>query len=164
MASAPAVPAPSAWRRLAQDGDNARAYAALGPAGIARAAHDASVDDLMALADVARRSGHPADAVAPLSQVISAHGQDPRAPLAAFALGRLQLDALSQPGLAAQSFARAISLGLPRSLQEDAFARLVEARARAGDAFGAQTAARDYEQRFPSGQRLEQVRRWAHAE
>jgi transmembrane sensor len=161
----PTAPAPSAaWRRLAQEGDNAQAYATLGPAGIASASHDASVDDLLALADVARRSGHPADAVAPLSQVVSSHGEDPRAPLAAFTLGRLQLDALSQPALAAQSFSRAISLGLPTSLQEDAFARLVEARARAGDGAGAKAAARDYEQRFPAGQRLEQVRRWARAE
>jgi transmembrane sensor len=161
--SAAALPAPSAstgWRSLAQQGNNADAYASLGSAGIASAAQGASVDDLLALADVARLSGHPADAVAPLSRVVAEHASDPRTPLAAFTLGRLELDALGRPAQAATAFAQAIALGLPQTLQQDAYARLVQARARAGDMDGARAAARDYEQRFPKGDRLDDVRRW----
>jgi transmembrane sensor len=159
----PSSPAASTagWRGLAQRGDHASAYAELGPAGIASASQGASVDDLLALADVARLSGHPADAVAPLSRVVAEHADDPRAPLAAFTLGRVQLDALGNPGAAADSFARALALGLPQSLQEDAYARLVEARAKAGDGEGARAAAQQYEQRFPAGKRLGEVRRWS---
>jgi len=155
------APSASAWRNLAREGDHADAYAALGSAGIASEAQVASVDDLLVLADVARLSGHPADAVAPLTRVVNEHAGDSRAPLAAFTLGRIQLDSLGRPAAAADAFARAIALGLPQSLREDAYARLVEARARAGDKAGAAAAAREYEQRFPAGQRLEHVRRWA---
>lgn len=165
-AAPPATGAPaasSAWRSLAQRGDNATAYAELGPAGITSASQGASVDDLLALADVARLSGHPADAVTPLNRVVAEHAGDPRASLAAFTLGRLQLDSLMNPALAADAFARAIALGLPGSLEEDAYARLVEARARAHDPAGTRAAAQEYERRFPSGKRLEEVRRWAHS-
>ena len=131
VAASPQPTAPPAWRKLAQGGDNARAYAELGPAGIASASQNASVDDLLALADVARLSAHPSDAITPLSRVLGEHPSDPRAPLAAFTLGRLQLDSLKRPAPAAEAFARAIALGLPQSLQEDRLrARLVEARAR----------------------------------
>ncbi|HEY8088312.1 MAG TPA: FecR family protein [Polyangiaceae bacterium] len=159
-----AAPGSAVWRSLAQRGDNADAYAELGPGGIASASRSASVEDLLALADVARLSGHPGDAVTPLSRVLSEHADDPRAPLAAFTLGRLELDTLMHPALAAEAFARAIALGLPQSLQEDAHARLVEARARAGDTSGARAAAQDYEQRFPAGKRLDEVRRWTRTE
>jgi transmembrane sensor len=155
---------PVSWRTLAQRGDHARAYAELGSQGIATATQSASADDLLALADVARLSGHPADAVAPLSRVVSEHGSDPRASLAAFTLGRVHLDALSQPSAAAGAFERAIALGLPQSLEGDAYARLVEARARAGDAAGAQAAASEYQRRFPTGDRLNEVRKWSHAD
>jgi len=155
-----APPSRPAWRGLEQSGDHAAAYAELGPAGIASAAKGASVEDLLSLADVARLSGHPGDAVVPLTRVLAEHAEDPRAPLAAFTLGRLQLDALGHPALAADAFARALALGLPQSLQEDAHARLVEARARAGDSAGAAAAGQEYERRFPTGKRLAEVHGW----
>jgi len=96
--------------------------------------------------------------------VVSEHASDPRTPLAAFTLGRLQLDALGHPAQAASAFTQAIALGLPQSLQEDAYARLVQAQSRAGNAAGARAAAQQYEQRFPSGKRLDEVRRWARPE
>ena len=136
----------------------------LGPSGIASSTQTASVDDLLALADVARLSGHPADAVTPLTRVMTEHADDPRAPLAAFTLGRLSLDALGRPAQAAAAFQRAIQLGLPQSLREDAYARMVEARARAGDEAGASAAALDYEQHFPDGKRLREVQRWIHGD
>jgi transmembrane sensor len=164
--AAPATSAAAAadWRKLAEHQDNAGAYAALGPAGIASSAQHASVDDLLTLADVARLSGHPADAVVPLTRVMQEHADDPRAPLAAFTLGRVSLDALGRPAQAAAAFRRAIELGLPQSLQEDAYARLVEARARAGDDAGARAAALEYEQHFRDGKRLREVQRWLRAD
>jgi len=163
ISAAPYAPSSHEWRGLEQSGDHAGAYAELGPAGIASAATGASVGDLLALADVARLSGHPADAVGPLTRAITEHPEDPKAPLAAFTLGRLQLDALGHPALAADAFTRALALGLPQSLQEDAYARLVEARARAGDSAEAAAAAQEYERRFPSGKRLAEVHRWTRS-
>jgi transmembrane sensor len=148
------------WKDLARRGDYAQAYDAIGAPGIASATPRASVDELLALADVARLSGHPADAVGPLGRVISENPGDTRAPLAAFTLGRLELDTLGHPARAADAFARAIAIGLPAGLVEDAYARLVEARAKAGDHAGAEAAAQAYARAFPRGTRSTTMRRW----
>jgi transmembrane sensor len=147
------------WRELARQGENERAYAELGSGGIARAALSASVDDLLALADVARLSAHPADAVAPLERVVSDHPSDSRASLAAFTLGRVRLDSLRAPAAAAQAFEKAIALGLPGGLAEDAYAHVAEARAEAGDEAGARAAFGEYARRFPNGARRGELRR-----
>lgn len=92
-AVASAADAAPTWRQLAQGGDDDGAFALLGADGIGREARGArSVDDLFLLADVARRSGHPAEAVAPLERAIAAHATDPRAAVAAITLGRLHLE------------------------------------------------------------------------
>jgi len=54
-----------------------------------------------------------------------------------------------------------IALGEPRGLLEDAQARLVQAHARAGQWEQAREAAARYEQLYPEGYRLQDVRRWA---
>jgi transmembrane sensor len=141
----------TSWRELARLGRHEEAFAALGPHGIRREAKRLGVADLLALADVARLSGHPADAEAPLEAILSDHAADPQAPLAAFALGRLELDSLGRPARAATAFRRALALGIPQSLREDLRARLVEAYLRAGDPAAARSAARDYEREFPGG-------------
>ena len=82
------------------------------------------IADLFALADVARLSGHPAEAVAPLQRIVDGFAADRQAPLAAFALGRLQLDDLDQPRAAAASFSRALELGAPQSLRDAVRTRL----------------------------------------
>jgi transmembrane sensor len=154
VAAAP-VPASSepegAWRELARGGQHGEAFAALGRAGLRRETQRLGVADLLALADVARLSGHPREAVAPLERILTSFARDPQAPLAAFALGRLELDSLDQPHRAATALERALALGLPQSLQEDARARLVEAYGRAGDQTAARRAARGYLSLFPSG-------------
>ena len=106
---------------------------------------------MLALADVARLSGHPREAVAPLERILTDFAHDPQAPLAAFALGRLELDALDRPRAAAAALESALALGVPRSLREDVRARLVEAHERAGDGEGARAAARAYVRELPSG-------------
>lgn len=153
--AAPPVFAPPvarvSWRELAQSGRQRDAFAALGPRGLAREARQAGVADLLLLADVARLSGHPRDAVAPLERILVAYPRDAQAPLAAFALGRLELDALDAPAQAARALDRALALGLPQSLREDARARLVEAQARSGNTAAARAAAAAYRREFPDG-------------
>jgi transmembrane sensor len=150
---------PASWRELARTAAYDRAYETLGKAGIARAAAGASVDVLLDLADVARLSGHPEEALAPLTTVADQHAGDARAPLAAYTLGSVLLS--RAPALAAARFEQAIGGGLPVSLVEDALAHVVEARARAGDHAGAQAAAARYERAYPQGRQREVVRRWA---
>jgi transmembrane sensor len=118
------------WRELARSGHHREAFATLGTQGIRREVKRLGIADLFALADVARLSGHPTEAVAPLQRIIDGFAADRQAPLAAFALGRLQLDDLNQPRAAATSFSRALELGAPQSLRDAVRARLAEAQAR----------------------------------
>jgi transmembrane sensor len=147
----------TSWRELAHRGRPGEAFAALGAQGIRREARRLGVVDLLALADVARLSGHPVEAVAPLERIVSDFAHDPQAPLAAFALGRLELDALDSPLLAAAALERALELGVPRSLREDVHARLIEAYARGGDRAAARSAGQTYLREFPSGRHRAEV-------
>jgi transmembrane sensor len=167
---APALPSPlpgakatsprSSWRERAAQGQYADAYVELGAAGVARETEAASsADVLFALADVARLSGHPTDAIAPLDRLVSGYPGSPRAPLAAVTLGRIELG-LGRARDASRALERALALGVPAGLQEDVYARLVEAHVKAGER-GAASAARDeYVRRFPDGRRRADVERW----
>jgi transmembrane sensor len=169
-ASQPARPEPPAaalalaappWKALARRAAYAEAYGALGSEGLRAATRAAeSADDLLLLADVARMSGHPWEAVGPLEEAIRRHPRDSRGAFAALSLGRLRLDSLRDPAGAAEALLRAITIGLPEALEEDAWVRLVEARARSGDVAGARTSARAYERRFPQGRHRAEVARW----
>jgi transmembrane sensor len=154
-----ASPSP-AWHELAARGANDAAYATLGQGGVASAARSASVDELFALADVARLSGHAAEAVDPLRRIIDDHPHDARAPLAALALGRIQLRSLAMPGAAARTVARAIDLGVPADLAEDASALHVEALARAGKHAAARAEYARFIERFGVGPRTDELGRW----
>ena len=151
--------APS-WRDLARRGRHGEAFSALGTEGLRRESKHLGVDDLFALADVARLSGHPADAVVPLERILTDFAIDARAPLAAFALGRLELDSLGQAHAAAAAFRKALALGIPSGLREDVRARLVEAYARSGDAGAARRAADAYVDEFPNGRHTQAIQGW----
>jgi transmembrane sensor len=141
--SEPAAPEPAApartgaggptWRELARSGHHREAFATLGAQGIRREAKRLGISDLFALADVARLSGHPTEAIGPLQRIVDGFAADRQAPLAAFALGRLLLDDLNRPREAAAAFSRALQLGAPQSLREAVRARLAEAQARIRD-------------------------------
>lgn len=146
------------WRDLASNGSYRDAFDALGDGGMAAASAAAPVDDLFVLVDVARLSGHPDDALAPLRRILRDHSKDPRAPLAAFTLGRVQLDSLGDARAAADAFDRALALGIGDGLREDAHLRRIEALGRAGDAAAASRAAREYVARYPNGEA--KVRKW----
>jgi hypothetical protein len=138
-----------AWRELARGGHHREAFAALGTQGLLRETKRLGVADLLVLADVARLSGHATEAVVPLERILRDFPGDPQAPLAALALGRLELDTLDRPAKAAVALNRALSLGVPRSLREDVRTRLVEARA--GNRAAARAAAADYLRDYPDG-------------
>jgi transmembrane sensor len=159
----PQLAAARPWRELARHGRNDEAYATLGADGIRNESKKLGVNDLLALADVARLSGHPAEAVVPLQRVLTEFSGDAQAPLAAFALGRLELDSLGHARAAVTAFRRALSLGVPRGLREDVLARLVEAYAKSGDTLGAERAADAYLEEFPSGRHARAVRGWRHS-
>jgi len=142
------------WRDLARRGEFTEAYATLGPDGLAFEAENASVEDLLGLADVARLSGHPEQAVAPLERIVRNHSTDRAAGLAAFTLGRIEVDQLGRPLDAVQSFERAIALGVPHELVGDAVGRLAEAQARAGDCVSSRATVAANAQRFPAGNRV----------
>jgi transmembrane sensor len=148
------------WRDLARKGDYAEAYQSLGADGIASRAQTADLEQLLALADVARFSEHPADAVEPLRRAISEGGRDARAALAAFTLGRVHLDSLNDPRSAARDFDQAVALGLPKALLEDAYLRRIEARAKSGDREGARDAWEAHRKQFPDSTRTAVADRW----
>jgi transmembrane sensor len=148
------------WRDLARRGRHEDAYATLGPEGLRRESKRLGVNDLLALADVARLSGHPAEAVMPLDRILGDFANDAQAPLAAFALGRLEMDSLGHAQAAASAFRKALALGIPRSLREDVRARLVEAYARSGDGRAAQRAADAYLAEFPKGRHVQAIQGW----
>jgi transmembrane sensor len=112
---------------------------------------------LMARADQARRAGDLRGASL-LYERAAALGDDPSAGVAAFTLGRLELDSLHRPDRAARAFARALDLTLPPRLREDAAARLVQAHRESGDAASADRAARAYLAQYPDGRHTERVR------
>jgi transmembrane sensor len=145
------------WRALAKEQKYAAALARLTAEG-SNAVRD-TPEDLLLAADVARLGGRPDRAVAPLQRVIANHAFDPRAPLAAFTLGRTLLEQLGRPRDAAQAFATARRLDRGGALTQDALAREVESWAGAGDAEQAHVRALEYLKLYPSGRRLAAVRR-----
>jgi transmembrane sensor len=156
-ATAPQGPT-STWRTQAHDGDFEGAFRALQAAGPTNVRDEPA--DLLLAADVARLSHHPSDAISPLERVVREHAGDPRAPLAAFTLGRVLLDELGRPAEAAAAFSRAQALGPGGPLEEDALAREVEGWSRAGDANRAHATAERYVSRYPAGRRLRAVKKF----
>lgn len=154
----PAIP-PS-WLELARLGRNQEAFASLGPSGFEQESKGLGVDDLLALADVARLSGHPTEAVTLLNRLLAEFPNHAQASLAAFALGRLELDALAHPRAAATAFNKALALGIPVSLREDVSARLVEAYYQSGDLGAARRSATDYLATYPHGRHKRAVEGW----
>jgi len=157
----PAHTAGAAWQQLAARGEHGAAYAELGPNGLANATSSAAtVDELLALADIARLSGHPRDAVPPLERIVSAHSGDARASLAALTLGRVELTALADAHAAIAPLRSALALGIPRDLEGDTHALLVEALGRDGDADGARAAYTTFVSRHPTHPKRASVVRW----
>lgn len=114
--------------------------------------------ELLRAADAARRSSRHTEAIERLEAVIAHHADDPRAPLAAFTLGRVLLD-LGRAEEAAGAFARARRLDPTGTLAEDALVREADAWSDAGRADRARALAEDYLRLYPDGRREAGVRR-----
>jgi transmembrane sensor len=142
------------WKMLALEGRNREAYALLRD----QRRNLRDPDDLLLAADVARLSGHPADAVPFLERLIKESGYPSKAAMAAFALGRVLMTSLGQPEKAALEFAEARRRAQGGSLAEDALAREVEAWAQAGAPSRARERAQEYLRLYPRGQRLRAVK------
>ncbi|HEY4187993.1 MAG TPA: FecR family protein [Polyangia bacterium] len=117
-----------------------------------------SAESLLAAADEARLAGRAREGAALLRRLLDDHRSDPRAPFAAFTLGRVLLMELAQPGAAAAAFAEARALAPAGPLAEDALAREAEAWAKAGDRERARARAREYLRLHPDGRRVEAMR------
>ena len=87
-----------------------------------------------------------------------------RAPLAAFTLGRILLYQLGRPAEAADAFALVRKILPEGPLSPDALAREAEAANRAGQRERARGLAEEYVDKYPSGRRLESVRRYGQFE
>lgn len=148
-------PSGKRWRQLAEQGDFEGAWVEMRDQ---RQLPKDEPEELLLAADVARLSRHPAEAIAPLQQVIARHPRDPRAPLAAFTLGRTLLEELGQPAEAARAFRTARTMAPKGTLADDALAREVEAQARAGNTSEARKLAEEYLKRLPDGPRARLVR------
>jgi transmembrane sensor len=144
------------WRTLAEHGDVPGAYRMLADKG--RPDSLASTDDLLLAADVARTSGHPSDSVRYLERALILNDGEARSAVVAFTLGRVLLADLHEPARAAEAFAKARAAATHGPLAEDALAREIEARHRAGDASRARALAEEYLRTWPSGSRLSAVR------
>lgn len=147
----------SRWTSFASEGAYAQAYDALGPGGTAREIERASPRELLLLADVARLSGHPSEALEPLQRLIDGHPRDPNAPIAAIVLARIEQDELGRPREAAAALERAITLGVPASFEADVRSRLALAWLDAGDPRGEESA-RAYVAAHPDGPRAALLR------
>ena len=148
------------WRALASQGKWPEAYQALERDGWPDSTDPSS---LLAAADVARRTHHPGQAVAPLRKLIEGYAKDPRASAAAFTLGRVLMET-GDYREAALAFAKARSLDRQGAISEDALAREVEAWSRAGDRGRARARADEYVLHYPSGRRLASVRQYGGLE
>jgi ferric-dicitrate binding protein FerR (iron transport regulator) len=162
----PTAPAPTdrairGWREAAHAGEYGSAFDLLQQAGES-AVRDEPADLLLA-ADVARRSGHPASAIAPLRAMLRLHAGDPRSPAAAFTLGLVLLRDLNRPAEAAAAFNEAQRLAPTGNLAEDAAARTVEAWVRAGNRQRAEETFARYQARYPGGRHALQLRRLLQA-
>jgi len=152
----PTVPgATGQWRDLAKRGQYDQAFAVL---------HRSPTDvrdepaDLMLAADVARLSSHPAQAVAPLRKLSARYPKDPRAPVAAFTLGRVLLDNLGRAGDAAGAFELAERLWPGGPLASDALAREAESLKKAGQIASARAVAKKYLALHPEGRHAPALR------
>ncbi|HEY4395439.1 MAG TPA: hypothetical protein VGP64_15315 [Polyangia bacterium] len=123
-ADAPAAEAPAIIASPPRPAPGRRVGSAL-----RRAAPAETVAGLFAAADAARLSGHPAEAVAPLTAILARHPGDPRAAAAAYELGRVLAFDLHDRARAAAAFTRAHDLDPSGPLAADAAGHAAEARA-----------------------------------
>jgi transmembrane sensor len=137
--------------------------AAASAGGTARPA-PSKAQELLSDVDRARSRGQPARAAEILRQILREYPDDPRAPLAAFTLGRVLLNELGRPREAAATFRDLRKKAPAGGFAEDALAREVEAWSRAAEPQRARELATAYLEQYPAGRHARRVRALAGLE
>jgi TolA-binding protein len=163
----PASSTPASWQRLADEGQYAQALVSLeANGGFDAALLDATADQLMSLVDVARATGQRQRAITALRRIVSEHGADPNAPVAAWMLGN-ELAKGRDFSSAEQAFAMYRALSPSGDFAEDALARQVDMAAEQGNRDHARRLAEQYLKEFPDGPRTADIQaeleQWARA-
>lgn len=117
-----------------------------------------SAQSLLAAVDASRSRGQPGRAVELLRQILRDYPDDPRAPLAAFTLGRVLFNELGRPREAAAAFRQVRTKAPSSQFAEDALAREVEAWDRASERERARSLAAEYLERYPAGRHARRVK------
>ncbi len=149
-----ATSAAVSWVKLDEKGDYDAAYSAALSAGLASVLRASSSDELLRLAQVARLSGHRDTERQALVTCRRRFPGSERAAVAAYELGRS-----SSPSEASSWFDTYLGEQPSGPLAREAWGRLVEARASAGDDRGARDAAARYLARYPDGPHAPLARR-----
>jgi transmembrane sensor len=118
-----------------------------GPAEVEKA----NAKQLFEAANRARAAGDAPGAAQNYRRLLDEYPRDSRAPLAAFELGRLQMDRLGQPAQAISSLKRALASSSGGGFREDAMARLVAAYAATGARAACARARTAYLKQYPNG-------------
>jgi transmembrane sensor len=117
-----------------------------------------SAQSLLAAVDASRSRGDPGRAAELLRQILRDFPDDPRAPLAAFTLGRVLLNELGRPREAAAAFHQVRKLAPASQFAEDALAREAEAWDRASERERVRALAVEYLERYPAGRHARRVK------
>lgn len=116
-----------------------------------------AAEDLFQQANVARRAGLVTESAKLYGELVTRHPRDHKAALAAFELGRLRMDSLSDVRGAVDALERALKLDARRAFAEDALARLVLAHEALGDRAACTRARARYLARYPEGVHAQHV-------
>lgn len=139
------------WRELASRGQLREAYAAVEAIGFPETCQSASSSELLLLGDAARLAGRPDRANLALLALRQRYPTDGRRAAAAFSLGKIAFDQLHSYAVAASWFSKCLSEQPAGGFAREAAGRLIEANRAAGNAAAAESAARSYLVRYPSG-------------
>jgi TolA-binding protein len=146
-------PQVSEWQRLADEGQYSQALLALETTGgFDTVLRDATAEQLMSLVDVARATGQRDRAILALRRIVSEHGTDPNAPVAAWMLGN-ELAKVNDLTGAEQAFAMYRALSPNGDFAEDALGRQIDMALAQGNLEHARTLAGQYMKEFPDGPR-----------
>jgi tetratricopeptide (TPR) repeat protein len=125
--------------------------------GFAAVIDQASPEQLMAMADIARSAQESSHAIAALRRVVERFPWDPNAPIAALTLGNM-LERTGDRAGAAQAYQVARSLSPGGEFAEDALAHEVDSALEHGELEHARALLDQYAREFPTAQRLPELR------
>jgi TolA-binding protein len=140
------APAPAPVTNTKVEPDAAPAPRAIGPDK-----RGEGVKALFLRANLARRAGRVGEAAGAYDELLHRFPRDTRAAVSAFELGRIRMDALSDPKGAAGAFAESLRLSHHAQFREDAMARLAVAQDAVGDFAGCRSTRNRYVAEYASG-------------